>query len=434
MAGLLPGIAPPEKAPRHAWYKERLHTKYLKEKNNKQRLSGALDSRRWRFLKPGLDDFRDGYPLPVGEYIFTQTKEGTSPTVPGIPGHVGGTEQKPRKQLTKEQVCFSRKNPQQQLRRKHVAEVEYSLTQHPFALYPHLHECVSPELFDQILSLLDPEMSMDRDTAWFPISTDEEHAHDCPEHCENSFHDLAESGEGRDTVPSPNVMQVDLQKTDDSRPKNPYLRLLTRENSAKEDQASKVKRVQSPSLEDEIKRVTKKLHDWVVSLGDESDDLSESTLANLFLSAFERKPSLTFPIRLVDPSSVPEELYSSAEDLHKVASPDTLLKGPGTMKRHSIKAKINYGAWSREPKTSRKRITDESVQDPTTTNKDQEFSAVVSKQDEELKQSYAAQAFKKFIISKGLREPAHTHLIAGIGYSSPQRDSDETVTTRSESE
>ncbi|KAG9354423.1 hypothetical protein JZ751_001132, partial [Albula glossodonta] len=56
-----------------------------------------------------------------------------------------GCETKPRNHLTKEQVCFSKRNPQQQARLRHIAEVEYSLTQHPLALYPHLQESMSPE-------------------------------------------------------------------------------------------------------------------------------------------------------------------------------------------------------------------------------------------------------------------------------------------------
>lgn len=49
-----------------------------------------------------------------------------------------------RGRFSKHQVCFSRQTPLQQQRRDHIDEIEYGLTQHPLALYPHLEESVDP--------------------------------------------------------------------------------------------------------------------------------------------------------------------------------------------------------------------------------------------------------------------------------------------------
>ena len=51
-----------------------------------------------------------------------------------------------RGRFTKDQICYSRVTPLQQQRRSHIDEIEYGLTQHPLALYPHLEECMPPDV------------------------------------------------------------------------------------------------------------------------------------------------------------------------------------------------------------------------------------------------------------------------------------------------
>ncbi|KAJ8381171.1 hypothetical protein SKAU_G00019490 [Synaphobranchus kaupii] len=300
----LPSIVPAGKGALHPWYKERLCIKCRK--------GTGLDARGWRFLKPGLDDFRSGYPPPVRKQNFIWIQGGVSPA--------SGCETKPRKCLTKELVCFSKENPQQQARRKHIAEVEYTLTQHPLALYPHFQECMSPELLDQIVSVLDPEMSINSEAASFPININKEQAEDYAEQYKKSMQDVSKSNGGINTMPSAKV------RADVSRVKNPYLHLRIKESSSKDDQGVNGKCMESPSLDEEIKRVTKQLHDWVVSL---DDDLTESTLFNLLANAFEVKPSLNFP----KIHNLPKEQWSSVEDLSKTAKPNTFLKAPDSLKK-----------------------------------------------------------------------------------------------------
>jgi len=49
--------------------------------------------------------------------------------------------------LTKWQTCYSNKLPLQQKKADHVDEVEFGLTHHPLALYPHLEEGMPPEVW-----------------------------------------------------------------------------------------------------------------------------------------------------------------------------------------------------------------------------------------------------------------------------------------------
>ncbi len=125
-------------------FKERLKTKYLRDLRQKQQLSGSLDSRKWRFLSPGLDDFRDGYPT-VHKELFTQCASGPSPAVFGMPNNTCSVKF-PQKRLNKNQVCYSKQNPQSQAQREFIDAVEYKLKQHPLALYPHLESGMSPEV------------------------------------------------------------------------------------------------------------------------------------------------------------------------------------------------------------------------------------------------------------------------------------------------
>lgn len=126
-------------------FKERLKTKYLRDLRLKQQLSGALDSRKWRFLSPGLDDFRDGYPT-VNKELFTQCKSGPSPAVFGMPNHHACSTKFPQKRLSKTQACYSKQNPQSQAQCEFIDAVEHKLKQHPLALYPHLESGLTPEV------------------------------------------------------------------------------------------------------------------------------------------------------------------------------------------------------------------------------------------------------------------------------------------------
>ncbi|KAK5909485.1 hypothetical protein CesoFtcFv8_003411 [Champsocephalus esox] len=47
---------------------------------------------------------------------------------------------------------------QKQIRRDYVAAVEEKLKQHPLAMFPHYRDHMTPELFDNVVSVLDPDI------------------------------------------------------------------------------------------------------------------------------------------------------------------------------------------------------------------------------------------------------------------------------------
>ncbi|CAL8348164.1 unnamed protein product [Lota lota] len=143
-------------SPQGVRYKERLQVKYLKATRKKS----SLDISRWRFLNPTLDaedeHARDEPSQP------SQSRGGVRPVYLGSKPRVqtGGKHQR---WSPKEQVCFSRQNCAQQTRRERVAALERKLLQHPLGLYEHYEQGMPPELFKEVLSVLDPDMCVNRE-------------------------------------------------------------------------------------------------------------------------------------------------------------------------------------------------------------------------------------------------------------------------------
>lgn len=79
--------------------------------------------------------------------MLLQSTKGPGPTIKNSSEDLSAVKQPAvRKRFTKHQICFSRLTPLQQQRREHINQIEYGLTQHPLALYPHLEESVNPEV------------------------------------------------------------------------------------------------------------------------------------------------------------------------------------------------------------------------------------------------------------------------------------------------
>ncbi|KAK2901808.1 hypothetical protein Q8A73_011554 [Channa argus] len=66
--------------------------------------------------------------------------------------------QKLRTCISKEHACFSKGMIQKQIRREYVTAMEEKLKQHPLAMYPHYKDHITPELFDKVVSILDPDI------------------------------------------------------------------------------------------------------------------------------------------------------------------------------------------------------------------------------------------------------------------------------------
>uniref|UniRef100_A0A8C1WG43 Uncharacterized protein n=1 Tax=Cyprinus carpio TaxID=7962 RepID=A0A8C1WG43_CYPCA len=280
-------------------FKERLKTKYLRDLRQKQQLSGSLDSHKWRFLSPGLDDFRDGYPT-VHKELFTQCKSGPSPA-----------------------------------------------------------------LFDQVLSVLDPDMCM---KAELSITSPMEHLEESSAQCEIST---------PETIKPSITIKPQKEKCKEARPRNLYKWQKLKETLGIEDQTASVKHLHSVSQEDDKQMITKLFCEWITSLGGETSDLTESTILDLFKSDYEKKPSWTFPINKAHPKQTPAKLSSFVEGHHKDAKEINQVNKP-----------------------NRPQAANDPLRAPADITGSLDFEEQLK-----LKQIHGIQAFREFIINKGVRMP-----------------------------
>uniref|UniRef100_A0A3P8YCT8 Uncharacterized protein n=1 Tax=Esox lucius TaxID=8010 RepID=A0A3P8YCT8_ESOLU len=259
-------------------YTEKVKTECLRDAK-KHHLSGALGGRSWRFPNSGLGDFKDRYPTLSG------TESCTFPPIFAMSNPTCLSDKK-HKRISKEQACFSKQNPRQQSRREHVEAVEQKLKQHPLVMFPHFQQSLSPELFDQVLSILEPDMCVNRAcTGTTPEKA--KHSDDSTEACETS---VQESGSEED------AMQVDLQR---------YAGYKSLSGT-------------------EPLNIVPWTHRDGHSCFCHRNNLTESTLLDLFVS--ERKTSLTFPIQAIESKNMPENLHTSVEDLRRASTREALLK------------------------------------------------------------------------------------------------------------
>ncbi|XP_067846310.1 protein FAM47E [Heptranchias perlo] len=369
------------------WYKERLKTKYLKKNHNL--LSDAFNGRRWRFLKNGLDDFRDGYPPQSQEdlaIIQSQNGSGPYPLLKNI-AETFKPSQRVSKRLTKSQICYSKASPLQQAKREQIEEIEYGLSQHPLALYPHLEEGMPPELFEEIVGILDPEMLLIGEETCVEESAE----------VKQDVNESQEQEEVRSTKCSAN--------SEESKNRNPYKWILIR-GAQKEDKKSNLKWDMSSQQDEEIKQITKAFCDWVASLGGENNNIGESTIMSLFASDYETHPALAIPITVMELTNIPPELRMTIGTPQPLSS----VKNHQTTDLESTLPngfKYKYGAWYLDPKTWVKRRADEPLLDPSVVAEKVKLYLAEGDRDEDevIRRLHATLSFKRFIEVKGHRKP-----------------------------
>ncbi|XP_067894620.1 LOW QUALITY PROTEIN: protein FAM47E [Heterodontus francisci] len=369
------------------WYKERLKTKYLKR--NQTLLSDALNGHRWRFLKSGLDDFRDGYPPQSQEdlaIIQSEKGAGLSPFLKNV-AETFKPAQSVSKRLTKSQICFSKSLPLQQTKREQMEEIEYGLSQHPLALYPHLEEGMPPEIFEEIVGILDPEM----------LLMGEEICTEAP-------------AEVKQQVTKPKMQEKVRnikcsEDSEESKHRNPYKWILLR-GTENEDQSTELKWDAKPDHKEEIKQITKEFCDWVASLGGENNNIEESTILSLLPVIMRPILPLLFLFKM-ELTNIPPELrmtVGTPPPLPSVKLRKTIDSEEST---HPNGFKYIYGTWYLDPKTWIKRRADEPLVDPNFVPKEDEsyLPEGAGAKDEEIRRLHATISFKNFIEAKGHREP-----------------------------
>ncbi|XP_062837313.1 protein FAM47E isoform X2 [Anolis carolinensis] len=368
-------------------YKERLPSKCFQDRVvKKERFSDALNGKRWRFLKSGLDDFRNGCPDP-SDNITIRGKMGLVPIIL----HYNKTDDsqmipyKVSEPQTRSDVVYSKLSRAQKAKKNYITQTERCLAQHPLALYPHLEESVPPELFRDVLRFLDPEMHLTRE----------------------SFHDT----KPKEDLPA----SVQYQEEHDTKPethftptvpawlpkkKNPYTWLSEKE-VAEREKAAKIAYI--PPLDENVKRVTKEFCDWVREMGGENN-IDEATIMNLFDTRYESKAKPLLPMKIVELYHVPGELWDCEGKAPSRATIKSLSKqAPSEPKSE----KYQYGAWYLHPKKwKKKKVTEkEEIPDCLQYFLDLRKKNTPTDQADEVP-LHGTYAFEQFLEKKGYRKPA----------------------------
>ncbi|GAA6218688.1 protein FAM47E-like [Lates japonicus] len=213
--------------PTFPWYKERLQTKYLKASTNKI----SLVSSRWHFVNVNLDDCSS---------VLSGAQSGISPMI------------------------------QKQMRREYVAVVEEKLKRHPLAMYPHYKDHMTPELFNKVVSVLDPDLCVNSASSLPTPTADHAGEEGEEDYTEPSKGDVNRAKQGA----SANTISTDVQNPS---PRNPYILQMNRNGIKK---CQKVKANQLSNRED-TKAATKLFSRWFVS-PDEELSVTESAIRGTF--------------------------------------------------------------------------------------------------------------------------------------------------------
>nr|XP_008110366.1 PREDICTED: protein FAM47E isoform X1 [Anolis carolinensis] len=354
---------------------------------NKSRLPDSLNSRRWRFLPSGLDDFRDGFPPLCDSIMMQPHTKGSDPIVlPSIATGLGTMQQWPKRKLPAKPHCSASKlSLMQKTRRSCIAQTEHCLSQHPLALYPHLEESIPPELFKEVVGVLDPEM--------LPVS---EEAGACLVEQEHQTSSTVKS-----RLENERGRQTKSKFTNHKYPKvkNPYTWFSKKEVKAREREAILN---YIPPVSENVKQATEELCSWLESLGGEKYDIDEATVISLFDAGYETKIPNSVPINVEELQDLPAELQ-----MYVGKSPlQTTMKSQPKEFCQPKREKIRYGAWYLDPKTWKKQKRNEPLVDPKSKDADTWNSGkMFDGKDTEIIELHGIHAFKEFLERKGYQLP-----------------------------
>ncbi|XP_061438937.1 protein FAM47E [Rhineura floridana] len=385
-------------------YKEKLPSKCFQERiTNKERFSDALNAQRWRFLKSGLDDFRNGYP-PPSDNIIIRGKQGPVPIIL----HYKKTDASQivpytaRELQTRSEVIYSKLSAAQRAKKDYIAQTERCLTQHPLALFPHLEESVPPKLFHDVVRLLDPEMHLARDS---PEYSKTEVIPPTIQYQLHQYEIKPEKGYSSTTLPWV------------TKSKNPYT-WFSKKEVAERESAAKIAYI--PPLDENVKRVTKEFCEWVSSMGGEKYNIDEATIMKLFDTRYESKAKSSAPMKIVQLYNVPAELKECLGSIPVLRTKKSSVKRTPSEPKWE---KIKYGAWYLHPKKWKKKKVSDQEETPECMRSYLNLRKKTTQKEEEKRPLHGTYAFEQFLEKKGYRKPEF--LLQMLAASSSDRPLDE---------
>jgi len=401
------------------WYRERLISKYKYDRKP------ALDTSSWTFIRDGLDDFRDGRPPDPDVSIITKGTKSFLPSALGTGSFDREkTEQRTKKYFTKHEAIYSKAIPNQGKQRKKVEDIENSLLCHPLALYPDIGRSLPPDVFENIVGILDPILALGNTQPFTSDAVEQERSN-------NSGTKLQGGDMANKILPKSSSIQNHIDKE----PISGYRRAIRNvfknnrvdsnkieEEPSKEEKPGRVRSGRRKTIQNQlnmatslskIDHVTKEFCDWVKDLGGEGNNIEEESIKGLFASSCETtNPVLSAPVRVVELTNIPPDLRSKKTT---ILSP--VIDDMHTQEKTYVPSwnKIKYGAWYLEPKMWRVRPANELLQDPKETEgKKMSQTRQKSKDlDSILSELHGTQSFRQFVSKKdGIRKPEFLELIS----------------------
>uniref|UniRef100_A0A8C9VR02 Uncharacterized protein n=1 Tax=Scleropages formosus TaxID=113540 RepID=A0A8C9VR02_SCLFO len=327
------------------------------------------------------------------EHLVTDGLGDGRPTGEGAqspPAGLRHSRGRPGRSLAGEQDYLCRQNRQQQVRLRHVAQLESSLCQQALTLYPHVKDSMPPELFEEVLSALDPEIppggeswrkehrgASSRSEARGTENLDDDSVAAGAQQVHfwsiSSFsclanvtrqvgaHGLTQLSITAACGPSP-VSSACLSSSSrsSSLPRNPYTW-----SDVQGDQGPPPQPLQPTSLDEDIQRVTEQLCTWMASLGGESSQLNEAALLDMFVCAYEHKPSTALPAEAAEPAGAGAERSGRSAGRLERCVKQVVARGPEGLKRPA-KSRVRYGAWYLRPETWGRSSSEGSPKEPLT--------------------------------------------------------------------
>ncbi|XP_006082396.1 putative protein FAM47D [Myotis lucifugus] len=423
------------------WFKDRdrLPSRYLSRQNNKLgKCPTSMDSRRWVFVKEGLDDFRTGCPSPE-DVITRGPREGFLPMVahriPRPP------PKKIHRQPPKGADLCSKLSPAQRARKAFVENIEASLTKHPLANCPNLEEALPPDLMLKVLEVVDPDRELE-DTWAYCEGTKEKKktpTHLCEEHPEevNLEPPQAVNLEPPQEVNLEPPEAVNLEPPEAVHPESPWkLKLEPPEevNLEPEDQAHVEMAKESlqsyllslfpeeetnaacttdipkvPGLQKARRRV-REFFRWIDDnfgdIGIDEEDIMKQFEIDLEVplthNTVKIKKISQLPLN-IKPCKQLDDIQQRKFSLQEGNWERKLRKQQDPYKPK--REKIRYGAWYLDPKSWKKLVNDQPLPDPKVVPDKEHWTYGRHLEPDIIDELYGPIAFKDFIVSKGYRMP-----------------------------
>jgi len=388
-------------ASKYPWYKERLKTKYSKDFNPTHYY------KNWTFLKSGLDDFRDGFPKDEPDVIIKPNR-GPSPLFTGINDDNSSTASSKTarscfqaKNLSASERLYSTKIPAAERKWRRVLQLEENLLAHPLALFPDLEQGLNPELYEEIVDILDPDL-LDILESDGSSTIQSEDKSILSGELETSEHGIEVAKSIRKKSKS-KLSKTSMKSTSS----NDLLRHLQKKRLTGADS----KTAEMEEHENKIKQIAQDFCKWTDSLGEGGPTLEEETIEALFASGYSQAKQTSGPVHVVELNSIPPELRVKAglsptggDNTRPSTREDRLTDLHASQNRPK---KIRYGAWYLEPDTWEKLENGAPLVDPEEIAKrnNNDSAQKITELHTQISKLHGAKAFRGYLEKNNRKKP-----------------------------